>query len=258
MPLVCLAMILAGTALAENADPPAEGNITIATGEWAPWTGADLAHKGFVCRVVREVFNRAGYDVTFEFYPWQRAYTRTLFGKADASAYWYESENRKKDCYYSAPLTREEIVFFHLKSSPMAPWDGLTDLEGYRIGISRGNTYTDAFLDLGKQGVLTLDAANSDIANFRKLLAGRIDIFPCAKLRGYTLINHHFSGDDIAEVTHHEKPLTETTGHLLFPRGKEDSRRLKRIFDEQLSQLKSEGVYHKYFETVKRDAYEKK
>ena len=258
MGLVCMAVILlaASSGSAESPGQP-DKTITIATGEWAPWTGMDLPYNGFVCRVVEDVFSRAGYEVDFAFYPWQRAYAMILQGRADASAYWYISDRRKEDAYYSDPLTREKIVFFHLKTEPMADWETLADLEPYRIGVSRGNTYTDELWEMGEQGVLTLDKADGDLANFRKLLAGRIDIFPCSKLRGYTLLNAHFSEGTVALLAHHETPLDEPTGHLIFPRGKDGSLALKRVFNAHLRQLRDEGVYRKYIEILEHDAYSK-
>lgn len=254
--LSCLAIFMFAPSL-QGQEQAERKTITVATGEWAPWTGEDLPHNGFVCRVVEDVFNRAGYDVVFEFYPWQRAYAMVAHGRVDASAYWYESEKRKEDCYYSDPLTREEIVLFHLKTKPMKDWESLADLEGYRIGVSRGNTYTDRFWELGEQGMLTMELADSDLANFRKLLAGRIDIFPCSNHRGYTLLATHFPHDAVAALTHHETPLAEQTGHILFPKAKEGSLRLLQVFNEYLSRLKADGTYRRYIEALEYDAYDR-
>ncbi len=250
--LSCLAIFMFASSL-QGQEPAERKTITVATGEWAPWTGEDLPHNGFVCRVVEDVFNRAGYEVVFEFYPWQRAYAMVAHGRVDASAYWYESEKRKEDCYYSDPLTREEIVFFHLKTEPMKDWESLSDLKAYRIGVSRGNTYTDRFWELGEQGVLTLELADGDLANFRKLLAGRIDIFPGSKRRGYTLLATHFPHAAAASLTHHERPLDETTGHLIFPKAKTDSLQLMRVFNKHLARFKSEGGYRRYLEALEND-----
>lgn len=254
--LFCLAILMFAPLL-PGQEQAARKTISVATGEWAPWTGEDLPHSGFVCRVVEDVFNRAGYEVIFAFYPWQRAYSMVAHGRVDASAYWYESEKRKADCYYSDPLTREEIVFFHLKTKPMKDWESLSDLEGYRIGASRGNTYTDRFWKLGEQGVLAIELADSDLANFKKLLAGRIDLFPSAKRRGYTLLAIHFSDDAVAALGHHEKPLAEQTGHILFPRAKKDSLRLLQVFNEYLSRLRADGTYRRYIEALEYDAYDR-
>lgn len=81
MGLVCIAVILlaASPGSAESPGQP-DQTITIATGEWAPWTGRDLPYNGFVCRVVEDVFNRAGYEVDFAFSPGGRTTRRRLSG----------------------------------------------------------------------------------------------------------------------------------------------------------------------------------
>lgn len=225
--------------------------LFISTGEWRPWTGKNLKNYGVICHVVEEVFDRAGYPVRFEFYPWQRTWDKVKTGKVHASAYWYQSEYRRKYCYYSNPITRESIVFFYRKSEPMKAWQDLNDLDSYRIGISRGNTYTDEFRQMGKKGVLTFDKANNDLSNFRKLVAGRIDIFPCAKIRGYQLMQESFPDSVAASLMHHPKALTHTNGFLVFPKNRPGAARLLKIFNKHLSELKQEGVYRKYMQKIK-------
>lgn len=235
----------------------ARETLTIATGEWSPWTGASLKHHGFVGHVVKEAFNRAGYDVTFHFYPWKRAYVMVKNGTVHASAYWYPSEKRKRDCYYSAPLTQEEIVFFHLREHPMGRWETLTDLSGYRIGASMGNTYTDEFWDLAEQGVLSVDIAGNHLLNFKKLLGGRIDIFPAPRNVALRLIKEHFSEETAATIVYEHKPLTVATGHLLFPKARDDSNRLLHLFNENLQRLKTDGTYDLYMERLQQGWYSK-
>ena len=177
----------------------AKETISISTGAWAPWSGKDLPHKGFVLHVVEEAFNNVGYDVEYKFYPWKRAYAMVADGKVQASAYWYESDKRKQDCYYSDKLTEEKIVFFYKKTDPMKNWENLEDLKDYKIGISRGVTYTDRFLELGEKGVLDFDMANNDLTNFKKLVKERIDIFPSAQVMGYKLLRDNFS-PEVVEI----------------------------------------------------------
>ena len=75
--------------------------ISISTGEWVPWTGEKIYKNGFVAHILKEIFKLSGYDVKFQFYPWERAYQSLVKGKVQASAYWYPSDDRKKDVYYS-------------------------------------------------------------------------------------------------------------------------------------------------------------
>jgi len=232
----------------------AQETIKISTGEWSPWAGKDLENKGFVLHMVEEAFGKAGYDVDFKFYPWKRTYALVKTGDVPASAYWYQSEKRKKHTYYSDPVTREEIVFFHKKDKPIE-YDNLKDLKDYKVGVSKGNTYTDHFWELAEQGVLKFDEANDDLSNFRKLVRGRIDIFPCSKIMGLKLLNEEFSQEVADTITYYHKPLTETTGHILFSKARDDTKKLLKIFNKNLQKLKDDGTYDKYKEKLIEGRY---
>ena len=200
--------------------------------------------------VVREVFNRAGYDVKFKFYPWKRALIMSREGKFDASAYWATSEQRKEDFYQSEPLAMDRVVFFHRKEKPLKDWQNFKDLKEYRIGVTRGYTYTDEFWKQAEEGVLNFDKANNDLSNFRKLIHGRIDLFPCEKIRGYTLLDKHFQEEEAARVSHCQKPLTITSCHLIFPKAREGAPELLKKFNEQLKALKEEADYDRFWEHI--------
>ena len=55
-------------------------------------------------------------------------------------------------------------------------FDKLSDLGKYKIGITTGYSYGEKFDDFLKTA--EKDSANSDYSNYRKLMNGRIDIFP--------------------------------------------------------------------------------
>ena len=48
----------------------ADETISIATLEYAPWTGKDLKNNGFVNHVISEAFQRKAYTVKYAYLPW--------------------------------------------------------------------------------------------------------------------------------------------------------------------------------------------
>ena len=102
--------------------------ITIATLDYAPWTGKNLKSNGFVNHVITEAFQHRGYTVKFTYLPWKRGLTETKNGKYAALSYVYWSKDREKEFYLSAPISVEKIVLFHLKSKPIKDWKTLDDL----------------------------------------------------------------------------------------------------------------------------------
>ncbi len=166
----------------------AEEIITVATLEYAPWTGKNLKFNGFVNHVITEAFRRKGYSVKFTYMPWKRAVIETKKGNYSALSYVYWSKDREKEFYLSDPISVEKIVFFHLQSNPIKDWKTLDDLKNYKFGATRGYTYTKEFWQAAESKRLKVDVTDSDKQNFKKLFAGRIDIFPSGLVNGYSLL----------------------------------------------------------------------
>lgn len=229
--------------------------ILIATGEWPPWTGRELHRGGFVNHVVELAFAERGHDVVFEYYPWKRAYFLAESGQTDAASYVYESDDRRQRVYYSDPITEEKLVFFVKKGADIE-YEKLEDLTGYKIGITRGNTYTDEFRDLVDQQILTAEVANTDLINFKKLLFERIDIMPASALQGTKVLRSNFDEDTRRQIVMLEKPLNTTTGHLMFTRSNPRSAELLEEFNLGLEAVRSSGRYDTLFEDMLNGAYD--
>ncbi len=244
MAIALVTIGLAGSDLAVN-NALAGEEILIATLEYAPFTGKNLKFNGFVNHVIAEAFKRKGHGVEFAYLPWKRAVTETKSGHYSALSYVYLSKDREKEFYLSDPISDEKIVFFHLKSNPIQDWQTLADLENYTIGATRGYTYTHEFWQAVESKQLKVEITDSDKQNFKKLFAGRIDLFPSALANGYSFLRKEFPLSKFRLITYHPKPLSETTGHLAFSRNRKNSKNLQQLFNQGLAELKQEGLYDK-------------
>ena len=224
----------------------AEKIITIATLEYHPWTGRNLKFNGFVNHVITEAFRRGGYSVRYAYLPWKRAVRETKNGEYAALSYVYFTEDRAKEFYLSDTISNEKIVLFHLKSNPINDWETLDDLKSYKFGATRGYTYTAEFWKAAESKRLDVDLTDNDIQNFKKLFAGRIDIFPSGLVNGYRILQKEFEPGKSQLLTYHLKPLANTTGHLAFTRNRNDSGNLLQIFNHGLAKLKEEGLYDQF------------
>ena len=233
----------------------AEQTVTVATLDYAPWTGKNLRSNGFVNHVITEAFQRKGYTVKYTYLPWARALAETKNGKYVALSYVYWSKDREKEFYLSDPISEEKIVFFHLKSNPIVDWVSLEDLKNYKFGATRGYTYTKEFWDAAKTKRLMVDVTNSDLQNFKKLLSGRIDIFPSGLVNGTSILQKEFDASKSGLLSYHTKPLSKTTGRLAFTRNRKNSENLLRIFNQGLAQLKKEGLYEKFMDDLLAGKY---
>jgi len=237
---------------------PAREIIRVTSGEYPPWTSENLKKKGFTNHVIREAFALEGYKVTFTFYPWKRAYEAAKNGKKyQATSYWYPSEERAEDFYYSDPLQTDQTVFFYLDDNPLPDWTTLEDLKGVRIGATREYTYTEEFWGAHKSGELDIQVANSDVLNFNKLIKGRIDTFPTADLVGQKLLREEFPAEVASSVTFHPKPLVASTGHLLISQSAENAEDLLAKFNRGRAKLKKSGRYDEFLQDLIEGRYER-
>jgi len=233
----------------------AEEIISIATQEYSPWAGKNLKFNGFVNHVITEVFRRKGYSVKFTYLPFKRGIIETKNGQYSALSYVYWSKNRGKEFYLSEPISEEKIVFFHLKSNSVKDWKTLDDLKNYKFGATRGYTYTKEFWEAVESKRLKVHITDSDKQNFKKLFAGRIDIFPSGLVNGYSLLQKQFDVSKSHLISFHPKPLSEITGHLAFSRSRQDSANLLQIFNDGLAKLKEEGLYDQFRDDLLEGKY---
>jgi len=233
----------------------AEKIISIATLEYAPWTGKNLKSNGFVNHVIDEAFQRKGYTVQYTYLPWARCVIETKNGNFSALSYVYWSRDREKEFYLSDPISVEKIVLFHLKSNPIKDWSTLEDLKNYKFGATRGYTYTKEFWDAAKSKRLMVDVTNSDLQNFKKLISARIDIFPSGLVNGNNLLQKEFEAGKSHLISFHSKPLSQTTGHLALTRSRKNNENLRRIFNQGLSELRKDGSYDRFMEDLLAGKY---
>ncbi|MBU2713444.1 substrate-binding periplasmic protein [Zooshikella harenae] len=252
--LVLILLIGGGLSYAEESENKV---LQIVSGEYPPWASKDSKKGGFANHIISEVFSREGYFVEYTYLPWARTYSEAKKGSYDATSLWYPSKEREKLFYYSNSIGKEDVVFFHLKTTNFDQWESFEDLKKYRIGATRGYTYTAEFWDAEKDKKLNIIVNNSDEINFNMLLRGRVDLFLSSAVSGYAILYKNFSLEQVQVVTYNYKPLFSNTNHLLFPRKKMNSKKILKLFNEGLQALIDEGAYNNYYDMLLKGYYSK-
>lgn len=229
--------------------------VVIATGEWAPFTGRELPHNGFVNHLVKEAYAREGYTVRFEFFPWKRVSALVKHGEVDAGSYWYKNQNQAPFSTFSDPVSIEKVMLFHLKGKPIGKWNELTDLRNYRIGIMNGITYTDELKSLYQMGALKVFPSNTNEENIEKLIRGRIDIFPSALEMTKETLMRYFTPAERAVITYNAKPLMVAKGHVTFPKKSPRSEELRKALNAGLKKLRADGTYRRLEKKLQNGGY---
>lgn len=217
--------------------------IRITNGEWVPFTGENI--KGFGCdsRITTEVFNQMGYSVEYGFFPWVRAMHLAETGEWDGTLEWNDLPVFRDKFYISAkPISEQDWVFFYRKSKPLH-WESLSDLEGLVIGTTRGYIYDDDFYQRIIEKKITAVEADSDEANLKKLLAGRIDVFPMGRYVGTVLLQDSFSEEERNQIAFHPKPLGKFEPRLLLSRVNAQNEKVMMEFDRKFEIFKNSFSY---------------
>jgi|TARA_R110002049_G_scaffold98717_2_gene240505 polar amino acid transport system substrate-binding protein len=220
--------------------------VQVATGEFPPWTSESLPHGGYINRVVSSAFELSGIEVKFHYLPWKRALEATKVGQFHASSFWGPNKNRQRDLYHSDIIETDSFVFFHKKSFPYFHWQRFTDLSIFRIGATRGYTYSEEFWNLADNDRLRVSVANNDLINLKRLIKDEIDLLPLSKLTGHYLLNKYFSKNESAEITFNKKAINSGKDYILFSRAVPGNDRYLVLFNKGLKQLKINNTLQKF------------
>lgn len=248
--LLILFLGFSALAVAEKAQQEEPVTVRITSGEFPPYLSENLKYGGIGLRIIEEAFALEGVAIEVGYYPWKRAYALVRDGQWQASATWSYNDVRNEQMFYSDPLYHSPYVFFHRKSDSLN-WQSLDDLASFKIGASSGYAYTEAFWKYAGSNKLTVQTAETDEQNFRKLIRGRIDLFPINVDVGVYLLNKHFSDKDRNKITYHPRRFTNPTTHLVFSRKVPSNATLVKRFNKGLAQLKASGVIDQYLEAYR-------
>lgn len=220
-------------------------SVRLTNGEWPPYLGEQLPHKGVASRIVAEAFALEGMTVDWEFHPWARSLQLAERGKRDGSAVWLHSAERESKFFISDPVVESGYYLFHRKNYAF-DWRQVADLRGRRLAGTRGYDYGEAFEQAEASGELRVNRVTSDETAFRQLLAGRVDLFPMDKVAGFDLLHQHFSAAERAQLSYHPQPLRSDSLHLLLSRQVAGNAERIERFNRGLQRLQESGKVAQY------------
>ncbi|WP_104399872.1 hypothetical protein [Vibrio penaeicida] len=91
--------------------------LPLATGEWSPYTSAELEGYGIVTEITTAVVIEMGMTPDYKFVPWKRAEHMTQYGKVFAAfPYAITSERKSKFSFTDRVLINPNGRFFYRKS----------------------------------------------------------------------------------------------------------------------------------------------
>lgn len=220
----------------------ASTTVHLSTGHWPPYFNKDEKGGGIITELIAAAYATQGLNVQFTFFPWSRALMLADSGKFDATAAWSCTEMRSDDYLYSLGILPHQSVFYHRKKKAF-DWDSLSDLKGMTVGVTQDYSYNQDLNRLQNEGLIQTDVITSDEGNFRKLLAGRIDLFPMDPLTGSVLIQQWLTPQEANQLTFHPKPIKRGFYHVLFSKRNAKSKMLRRRLDAGIQALRESGQF---------------
>lgn len=197
--------------------------------------------KGIFIDLVREAFNRMGYKISIQVYPWARAINMLENGNTDALCTIYKNAERESFADFTDPVVPDTQSLFVLRDSKIIFDGSLESLRPYTIGMMEGYSYGETFDAAFKEGRLKSEAVNLVDRNFEKLIGGRIDICIEDRYVGLYTLKKLGYGDKVKILS---PDVRNTHLYLAFSK----KRNLLPVigkFNETLQQMKDDGTYQK-------------
>ena len=241
----CAALLLMAWAGIPAARGEEKLSISLAANDYPPLIAQNEPGGGSMSRLVVEAFRRADVDVKITYVPNNRAISGVMMGLYDGSYGWAHAEDRdRKLLYSSTPIYTFRMVFFERRGANIA-WKSLAELAPYKIGATLGDHYSDEFSTLQASGKLQVDFANDDLANMRKLLVGRVDLFAMEESAGHTLIRDSFAPADQEKLAAQANAISTFPSFLVVNRSNPRGRELIERFERGLRLLAQSGELNK-------------
>lgn len=159
--------------------------VTVVTENYPPFTSVTPDGKvdGIATRIVRAALEQAGIAYHIRSLTWSRAYKMAV-SQPDVLIYSIVRTPQREALFqWVGVLMRASDSLYRLADRDDIQVTSLNDLKRYRVGAVTGDERSLFLKGAGIQPHLV----SSNAANLKKLLAGRIDLFPIGKLSLHAL-----------------------------------------------------------------------
>jgi polar amino acid transport system substrate-binding protein len=214
--------------------------VRVGTGDWVPYVDQRSEDGGALSRLVRDIFEVAGYQVEFVYYPWDRNLLMLEQGSLDAVMPYICNKARQRVSTCSDAVVKGEVVLFQRKDRTL-DWQHVEDLKSFRIATTLGYSYGPQFDAALQAGQLQVQQSGKEDTGFRLLELGRVDFHPQDRAVGYAMLRRLFTPEARAAITHHPRLLNTEPLHLLFRKNDARADQLREVFNAGLRRLAESG-----------------
>lgn len=232
-------------ALAAGLPALAEQTVTLASLEWPPYAGKQLPDQGASSAVVKAAFAAMGYRLHIEFVPWSRAVQMARDGRVAGYFPEYHSGTVAARFTLSDPIGEGPLGLAQ-RTTLRIPWNNLSDLARWRVGVVQDYVNTAEFDARVAGGQQRVDVSLNDRQNLLKLAASRVDLAIIdPHVFGY-LRKHDQAVAAVGNRLEMNPRLLETKDLFVCFARSEDGERWARVFNEGLKKVDVAAVMRKY------------
>lgn len=203
------------------ADAQTPRTIRFAAEEWPPFVTPTLPEDGMSGSLMHAVFDKLGYTVRIDYFPWRRTFE---LGRRDPRyagvAVVYHTAEREAMCHFSVPIASTLVVLVSLKEQPVRA-SRIGDLRGVRIGTVAGYSNGDEFDTLAHQGQIEVEEGVNDETNLRKLLVRRFPAIVIERRVLRHLLASRLAPAERERIVVDERPFRERPMHICFKKSPE-------------------------------------
>jgi polar amino acid transport system substrate-binding protein len=226
-----------------------EPRLDLGTMNYPPYiVNGERGAQGLVVNIVRTAFARIGQPINIKFYPFARGQAMLKSGQVAGFFTMKKNAERQKTLLFpKRPLISQDYVFFVRKHGHWQFNGSFSSLADAKIGVVNQTSYGNRFDREVLNGPFwQLDLSSSHEMNFRKLLAGRVDVVICSRLVGLYYLRA-MNAQDQVEVT---GPAVEIVDSYLGFTRSQDHQQLVREFDQALDSMQRDGTLQQLVEAA--------
>ena len=214
--------------------------VRLMTEEFPPYQfyeGDSKAITGISIEIVQAIQAKIGNADEIKVLPWNRALK--LLAKHPNNALFSTARTPAREDKYKwvGPLSKLEMVFFKKKGSAI----NFTSMEEAKtiakIGVTKNVATHEILLNLGFENLDVLKSGSDD-KNLRRLLKGRVDLWPTVYYAGLYSAKRMGVADQIEVIPN----VSILSGHLYLAFNKDTDNHIIHDWQSALDQLKSDGV----------------
>ncbi len=190
---------------------------------------------GLAVEIVESVFRNMGHSLSIKMYPVARSLEMAKAGLADCIFAVSRSDEYAPFLEYTSQSIVPQVVYFYARKGSVATFNGdISSIKRFRIGVARKLHYGPRFEQVRSD--LILDEAPTIESNFKKLLAGRVDLVPSNWLTASSALSSAPLCKSAKKIIRVPIPVESFPTYIAFSKSK-NLASLRRQFDQTLAQF---------------------